>query len=255
MPRIIKPAVGSFTASNITVDSSGRIVAASSGAGAANMVKTFARGTAETATFTAQPTTTKLHLYMSGGGGGGGGGVPAGTGRDGGFGGFGFFNVPVSQPFSVPYTIGAGGAGGTNTGTGNVGSAGQASSFNTNLVANGGAGGLKHNSNPDVGASGTLQNHTIAYINGDDMQQISAGHYFHEAKLVQEEGNPSTNAISNMVMAQGTQTSGSLPAFLGSTKIAVSGQGGRAGHGSQFPAPFSGLEGRDGGVVIYEDIG
>ena len=47
MPRIIKPAVGSFTASNITVDSSGRIVAASSGAGAANMIRTFTRKTME----------------------------------------------------------------------------------------------------------------------------------------------------------------------------------------------------------------
>ena len=142
MPRIIKPAVGSFTASNITVDSSGRIVAASSGAGAANMVKTFARGTNGTTTFTAQPTTTKLHLYMSGGGGGGGGANPYQVGKDGGFGGFGFFNVPVSQPFSVPFTVGAGGAGGTNTGPGgNPGSAGTASSFNTNLVANGGNGG------------------------------------------------------------------------------------------------------------------
>ena len=37
MPRIIKPAVGSFTASNITIDSSGRVITASSGAGAANM--------------------------------------------------------------------------------------------------------------------------------------------------------------------------------------------------------------------------
>ena len=255
MPRIIKPAVGSFTASNITVDSSGRIVAASSGAGAANMVKTFARGTAETATFTAQPTTTKLHLYMSGGGGGGGGGVPAGAGRDGGMGGFGFFNVPVSQPFSVPYTIGAGGAGGTNTNTGNVGSAGQASSFNTNLVANGGAGGQKHNASPEVGASGTLQNHTIAYINGDTMAEISGEHYFHEAKLVQEERNPSTNAMANMIMARGPQSGGNNPAFLGLTGIKVSGTAGRAGHGPQFSSPFSPLEGNDGGVVIYEDIG
>ena len=43
--------------------------------------------------------------------------------ESGGMGGFGFFYVPVSQPFSVPYTIGAGGAGGTNTSTGNAGSA------------------------------------------------------------------------------------------------------------------------------------
>jgi hypothetical protein len=219
------------------------------------MVKTFVRGTAETATFTAQPTTTKLHLYLSGAGGGGGGGVPAGSGRDGGMGGFGFFNVPVSQPFSVPYTIGAGGTGGTNTGTGNNGSAGQASSFNTNLVANGGGGGLKHNANPDVGTNGTLQNHTIAYINGDTMAEVSGGFYYHEGKFVQEEATSSVSAMSNMVMAQGTQTSGNLPAFLGANKIKMAGLGGRSGHGSQFPAPFSGLDGTDGGIVIYEDIG
>ena len=80
MPRIIKPAVGSFTASNITIDSSGRVIAASSGAGAANMVRTFASGANGTATFTAQPGTSKIHVYLKGAGGGGGGGgkgVPA----------------------------------------------------------------------------------------------------------------------------------------------------------------------------------
>ena len=74
MPRIIKPAVGSFTASNITVDSSGRIVAASSGAGAANMIRTFTENDDGTATFTAQPGTSKIHVYLRGAGGGGGGG-------------------------------------------------------------------------------------------------------------------------------------------------------------------------------------
>ena len=48
-----------------------------------------------------------------------------------------FYNVPVTQPFSVPYTIGAGGAGGTLQVHGNAGSAGQLS-FQYNLVANGG---------------------------------------------------------------------------------------------------------------------
>ena len=42
MPRIIKPAVGTFTTADITVDSSGRIIAASTGsAGGNNMVRTF----------------------------------------------------------------------------------------------------------------------------------------------------------------------------------------------------------------------
>ena len=72
MPRIIKPAVGSFTASNITIDSSGRVVAASSGAGAANMLRTFVQASDGAATFTAQPGTSKLHLYLRGAGGGGG---------------------------------------------------------------------------------------------------------------------------------------------------------------------------------------
>ena len=91
MPRIIKPAVGSFTASNITVDSSGRIVAASSGAGAANMIRTFTENDSGTATFTAQPGTSKIHVYLRGAGGGGGGGNPGGTeGGTGGHGGFGF---------------------------------------------------------------------------------------------------------------------------------------------------------------------
>ena len=250
MPRIIKPAVGSFTASNITVDSSGRIVAASSGAGEANMVKTFARGTNGTTTFTAQPTTTKLHLYMSGGGGGGGGANPYQTGKDGGVAGFGFFNVPVSQPFSVPFTVGAGGTGGTNTGPGgNPGSAGTASSFNTNLVANGGNGG--GGTPGSDGTPGTLQNHTVAYINGNTIAEITGGFFSHEAKLVQEEAN----SLSPVVAAQGTQSGGNLPAFLDDSRLKIAGTAGRQGFGPQFPAPVNGREGRDGSIVIYEDIG
>ena len=70
MPRIIKPAVGSFTASNITIDSSGRVIAGESGAGAANMVRTFARGTLKLQLYCSTGT-SKLHcIYMKGGGGG-----------------------------------------------------------------------------------------------------------------------------------------------------------------------------------------
>ena len=75
MPKIIKSAKGSFTSSSISVDSSGRVYTASSGAGAANMLLTEVLANDTTAgTFTAQPNANKIHLFLRGGGGGGGGG-------------------------------------------------------------------------------------------------------------------------------------------------------------------------------------
>jgi hypothetical protein len=47
-------------------------------------------------------------MYAGGGGGGGSGGPTAGAG---GSGGYGFYNKPITQPFSQPYSIGAGGNG------------------------------------------------------------------------------------------------------------------------------------------------
>ena len=42
MPRIIKPVKGSFTTADVTIDSSGRVIAATSGsAGSPDFVKTF----------------------------------------------------------------------------------------------------------------------------------------------------------------------------------------------------------------------
>ena len=72
MPRIIKPAVGSFTASNITVDSSGRVITASSGAGAANMEMVLFRQGPTSGTYTSGNNASKFQAYLAAGGGGGG---------------------------------------------------------------------------------------------------------------------------------------------------------------------------------------
>tara|TARA_R100001132_G_scaffold10471_1_gene10043 strand:- start:789 stop:1475 length:687 start_codon:yes stop_codon:yes gene_type:complete len=143
MPRIIKPAVGAFTTADISVDSSGRIYKASSGTGgsAPNLLTTMLQGPA-TATFTANPATTKIQLYMRGAG-GGGGGVDGSSNASGfgGDGGFGVWSIPVSQPYAVPYAIGVGVARSGNT---VPGQAGGASTWNTNLIANGGNGGGRY---------------------------------------------------------------------------------------------------------------
>jgi hypothetical protein len=156
----------------------------------------------------------------------------------------------VSQPFSGPFTVGAGGDGGTNTANGgNAGGAGTASSFNTNLVANGANGGGATGGSD--GTPGTLQNHTVAYINGNTMAEITGGHFSHEGKLVQEE----TNTLAPVVSLTGTVASGNNPAYLGDSRLKIAGTGGREGFGPQFPSPANGGEGRDGSIVIYEDIG
>ena len=243
MPRIIKPAVGSFTASNITVDSSGRIIAASSGSGAANMVKTFVANATGTATFTAQPGTSKVHLYMKGAGGGGGGGAGSQPGGLGGHGGFGFWNIPVSQPYSAPFTLGAGGTGGQTSPANNPGQAGSASSYNTNLTANAGNGGTEATtpSSGAPGTPGTITNETVAYIDGntltDNPQYLAS-----EVSII-----PGT---TDTVMASTTSN-----LFNGDLRMKVNGVGGSGGYGTQAPAPGSGSSGKPGGMVIYEDIG
>lgn len=147
MPRIIKPAKGSFTVSSITVDSSGRVVAASSGvAGGNNMVlKDTATGPAS-GTFTANSSATKIVAYVGAGGGNGGSGDSDNNGVAGGAGGqggFGVFSYPITAPYSVPFSVGAaggatsigspvdasataGGSGGPRNAGGNAGQAGNA---------------------------------------------------------------------------------------------------------------------------------
>ena len=260
MPRIIKPAVGSFTASNITIDSSGRVISASSGAGAANMVRTHADALDGTRTFTAQPGSSKLHVYLRGAGGGGGGGLGGQVGSYGGYGGFGFFNVPITQPYSAPYTIGAGGTGGQSPGHSSGfqnGSAGAATSFNTNLVANGGAGG-GGNAGPQpgpsaAGTSGTLQNETFAYIDGNTFAESNLQQFVPEGMnlIVNDE----TDARNGPFYGQNNATLGQANLFS-MMQMNTAGHGGAGGSGpSGALGTRAGSSGTDGAVVIYEDIG
>ena len=69
MPRIIKSSKGTFTSSTVTIDSSGRVIAAASGAGGAVMKpKLFATGP-PTGTYTSNG--NSITIYASSGGGGG----------------------------------------------------------------------------------------------------------------------------------------------------------------------------------------
>jgi hypothetical protein len=126
---------GTYTAATITVDADGRLTGASSGSGGAGAgVQTLSAIGPASGTFTASPTANRLAVYMTAGAGNAGNTTFGGQcppfslpGGAGGAGGFGFFNKPISQPFSQPYSVG-GAAGNTtiaNIGTVNAGNNGQ----------------------------------------------------------------------------------------------------------------------------------
>jgi len=93
-----------YTAATITVDADGRITSASSGSGGAGMgILTLATSGPSSGTYTASPTANRLAVYMWAGAGG------ASINRAGGSGGYGFYNKPITQPFSQPYSVGGGG--------------------------------------------------------------------------------------------------------------------------------------------------
>ena len=150
MPRIIKSAKGTFTTSTVTIDSSGRVVAAATGsAGGANLIPTKLVTTASPGTFTATNNANfgVAYLYSGGGGGGAGGNHPgnlAGPGVEGAVGAMGVFGFPISGGESHNFNIGAAGNAGSPGGTGNpggAGGAGGATTFTNIGTANGGGGG------------------------------------------------------------------------------------------------------------------
>ena len=145
MPRIIKSAKGTFNSSTITVDSSGRIVDASSGAGAAVMKPVlYAEGPAS-GTFNSNG--NQVTVYAASGGGGGAGMSESGSqnifGGDGGYGVQGIFTSDITPPFSQPYAVGGGGPNGNPGGgsSGNDGGAGGATSIANLFSLNAGNGG------------------------------------------------------------------------------------------------------------------
>jgi hypothetical protein len=140
----------SYTSASITVDADGRITAASSGSAGAGMgIPVLMSAGPASGTYTAAAGANRIGVYMvAGGGGGGGGSTPAqfAGGGPGGVGGFGFYNKPITQPFSQPYAVGAGGNPGPYSGSGGAG--GSTSITNVGTV-NGGNGG---NVSPGSGA-------------------------------------------------------------------------------------------------------
>jgi hypothetical protein len=162
MPKIIKVAKGTYTATDITVDSDGRVITASSGSAGANLVATFGDTGPASGTYTAQPGANYIVAYI--GGGGGGAGRSPGTVR-GAAGGFGAYATPISQPYAVAYSIGARGTG--QQGAGLSGNAGGATTFGTPtaVTANGGNAGAGPG-----GAQGT-----VGTISGATMDLTSIG--------------------------------------------------------------------------------
>jgi hypothetical protein len=157
---------GAYTAASITVDADGRLTAASSGsAGSKPYLATdgayAVAGSPASYTFTAQPTATNLAIYLIGGGGGGAStNAPSGSGP-GGNGGFGYWSIPISPPYSQPFTVGGGGNGGPS---GQAGLAGASTTFGSPVVATatGGSGGASYSSGQPA-ANGTAPGATIDF--------------------------------------------------------------------------------------------
>ena len=164
MPRIIKLAKGDFTVSSITVDSSGRVITASSGTagGGANELALAAIG-GQSGTYTANANANRIAAYMAAGGGGGGSrdANQNNVGGDGGAGGYGLFSFSIpGHPFSQPYAAGSGGAGNTTpNGFQGPGVAGGQTTIANVGTANGGGAGVANND--QNGSDGTAPSATL----------------------------------------------------------------------------------------------
>jgi len=228
MPKIIKVAKGSFTTADITVDSDGRVITASSGSGGANLVATFGETGPASGTYTAQPGANYIVAYI--GGGGGGAGRSPGT-INGAAGGFAAYATPITQPYSKAYSIGARGTG--QQGQGGGGNAGGATTFGSpaTVTSNGGGGG---------GGPGGSQG-SVGTVSGETMDLTSIG--------------SSTKGLmynKSIRRQMGTDVIMDSPSnFDKDNRTVYQGQGGaQANISSEGGAP-----GGSGFIYVYENIG
>ena len=164
MPRIIKLAKGTYTASTITVDSSGRVITAASGSagGGANELA-LAASAGQSGTYTANTDANRIAAYLAAGAGGGGsrnGNSNNNAGGNGGDGGYGLFSYSIpGHPFAQPYAVGSGGPGASNpNGTQGGGVNGGQTTIANVGTANGGTGGQAQNA--ENGPDGTAPSAT-----------------------------------------------------------------------------------------------
>ena len=226
MPRIIKLAKGTYTASTITVDGEGRVISASSGAsagGAMVMTQAFKGPASGTLSLTGNYGSA----YAAGGGGGGGGAIDSLPTGYGGAGGWGVYNFPIGESFSEPYVVGTGGGGG------NSNQNGQASTGTTVanvLTINAAYGGVGENAGAP-GQAGTAPGAAVSGAGTPDGGGGGGAAYatlFGQGYYKNRVETPSSRMIA---------------------------QRGAAGQTQNNSAPTAGGTGGPGMLVIFENIG
>jgi len=228
MPKIIKVAKGTYTASDITVDSDGRVITASSGSAGANLVATFGAVGPSSGNYTAQPGANYIVAYVAGGG--GGGGRSPGT-VYGAAGGFAAYATPISQPYSKTYSIGARGTGQQAQGGG--GNAGGATTFGSpaTVTSNGGNGG---------GGPGGSQG-SVGTVSGETMDLTSIGS--------STKGSMYNKSIRRQMGLDFAMESPSN--YDADNRLVYQGQGGAQAN----IAAEGGSPGGSGFIYVYENIG
>ena len=225
MPRIIKLAKGTYTASTITVDGEGRVISASSGASAGGaMVMTQAYQGPASGTMTL--TGNYGSAWAAGGGGGGGGATDSIVAGYGGAGAWGVWNFPIGESFSEPYTVGTGGSGGNSNQNGQASTGTTVANVLTINAANGGVG----ESPGSPGQAGTAPGATVT---GEGSPVSSPGGAAYATLFGQGYYKSRVETPSSFMVAQR----------------------GAAGQTQNNSAPTSGGGGGPGMLVVFENIG